>query len=152
MDGVSPHMEFVDNAVLHGHIEGPIALPVEIIGDHTTTSGKGGIFVCIGRWVTPSLSAFKGLGIGVQEYIIFVEPVPGSLGVKGPVGTVPVTQGCVHTHDKHMPNIPGPVDLGIQGDFSNGLMLALAEKNQAKGCGVSRKDRKIHPLWCHGST
>ena len=95
---------------------------------------------------SPGLHAFQGLCIRVKKDILSLEPVSLSLWIKWSISLVGVAQGCVHTQNKDMPDIAGPVDHRIQGDFGKGSWVCLLKEGKGERCGVSRKNRKIHAI------
>jgi hypothetical protein len=82
------------------------------------------------RLLAPDFSAFQGSDVRIEENILFVEPVSFPCGVIGPICPVPIPKGLVHTKDKDMPDIAGPVYMRIEPNFSNGFTSGFFEEDE----------------------
>ncbi len=158
--GEALHMGLVDDGPLPRHVRLLVAAPGEGGVDHPRAAGiRGGIAVIEGGVVAgfhlvaeqgrvPRDGADETLGVGVDEELVRVEPVPGG-GLVGAVDAEAVDRAGAGVGQVAVPDL-----VRVFGQFDP-LDLALAlvvEQAQFDLGGVGREHGEVHPQPVPGGT
>ncbi len=127
--GKAPHVELVDDDVLHRDQGAAHAAPVKVVPDHA-----GLVVLAPGGGVAPAALAGDGLGVGVQQVLGVVKDQPPLrlIGAVHPVGVFKLLD--VQLEDDHGVHVADAVVLG-EGEDGVGLLGLPLEQQQLNAGG-----------------
>ena len=140
----SSDVHLIDNRVLGGKVERPVALPVVDGGvdDHRAHGSSHVVIRPAGADAVPEAVGVAAR-IGVDEDLIPVEPVAGA-GVERATHAVSVVGARLKPAHEDMPEVKGLVDVRVQRDRLKRLRGVMGgEEEQFDTGGILRKEREI---------
>ena len=140
----TPDVHLIDDGVLAGTVQGPIALP--IVGGGVGDNGAHGSGEVVIR--PAGAGAFpEAVGVatrvGVDEDLIPVEPMAGA-GIERAIHAVSVVGARLEPAHEDMPEMKGLVDVRVQEDRLERLRSVMGgEEEQFDTGGILREEREI---------